>query len=202
MVFVRRARRGAGGTPACVAGLSGAEPRHVHVHPSVSTSPGVLRDSDLVRAARGSLFQDSGLVHAPSRPLAARVPGRPRGHPHARVVHAARARHGDHSPAGASAWVDAAIFFSDIVVPLKAIRSTSTSSPASGRRGTPDPGAEDLEQLVDLTPDHVPYITEAVQQLVAELGSTPLIGFAGAPFTLASYLVEVGRQRTTSTPRP
>ncbi|MFN2523651.1 MAG: uroporphyrinogen decarboxylase family protein, partial [Mycobacteriales bacterium] len=43
-----------------------------------------------------------------------------------------------------------------------------------------------------LTPDDVPYITDAVQQLVRELGGTPLIGFAGAPFTLASYLVEGG----------
>ncbi|HET7660460.1 MAG TPA: uroporphyrinogen decarboxylase family protein, partial [Oryzihumus sp.] len=40
--------------------------------------------------------------------------------------------------------------------------------------------------------EHVPYITEAVRLLVAELGDTPLIGFAGAPFTLASYLVEGG----------
>jgi uroporphyrinogen decarboxylase len=38
----------------------------------------------------------------------------------------------------------------------------------------------------------VPEVTEAVRMLVAELGDTPLIGFAGAPFTLASYLVEGG----------
>jgi uroporphyrinogen decarboxylase len=38
----------------------------------------------------------------------------------------------------------------------------------------------------------VPYITDAVRALVAELGATPLIGFAGAPFTLASYLIEGG----------
>src|SRR5690606_28529356 len=41
-------------------------------------------------------------------------------------------------------------------------------------------------------PERVPFITEAVRILVAELGPTPLIGFAGAPFTLASYLVEGG----------
>ena len=45
------------------------------------------------------------------------------------------------------------------------------------------------------TPDDVPYVTEAVRLLVAELGATPLIGFAGAPFTLASYLVEGGPSR-------
>ena len=50
----------------------------------------------------------------------------------------------------------------------------------------------DVEAIPDLTPDHVPFITEAVQGLVGELGSTPLIGFAGAPFTVASYLVEGG----------
>ena len=42
------------------------------------------------------------------------------------------------------------------------------------------------------TPEHVPFITEAVRALVGELGGTPLIGFAGAPFTVASYLVEGG----------
>jgi uroporphyrinogen decarboxylase len=50
----------------------------------------------------------------------------------------------------------------------------------------------DVERIPDLTPEHVPYITEAVTDLVGELGGTPLIGFAGAPFTVASYLVEGG----------
>ena len=45
------------------------------------------------------------------------------------------------------------------------------------------------------TPDRVPDIAESVRLLVAELGATPLIGFAGAPFTLASYLVEGGPSR-------
>jgi uroporphyrinogen decarboxylase len=89
--------------------------------------------------------------------------------------------------------VDAAIFFSDIVVPLKAIGVdldiVAGVGPVVAR---PIRERSDLEQLVDLTRDHVPYITAAVRQLVAELGSTPLIGFAGAPFTLASYLVEGG----------
>ena len=53
----------------------------------------------------------------------------------------------------------------------------------------------DVAAIPDLTPEHVPYITRAVGQLVAELGSTPLIGFAGAPFTVASYLVEGGPSR-------
>jgi uroporphyrinogen decarboxylase len=50
----------------------------------------------------------------------------------------------------------------------------------------------DVEAISDLAPEHVPFITEAVRGLVSELGGTPLIGFAGAPFTVASYLVEGG----------
>jgi uroporphyrinogen decarboxylase len=50
----------------------------------------------------------------------------------------------------------------------------------------------DVSQLRPLTPDDVPYITQAVAMLVGELGDTPLIGFAGGPFTLASYLIEGG----------
>jgi uroporphyrinogen decarboxylase len=89
--------------------------------------------------------------------------------------------------------VDAAIFFSDIVVPLKAVGVSSTSCRGSGPVvAQPFRTEADLDRLPVLTPDHVPYITEAVQALTGELGSMPLIGFAGAPFTLASYLVEGG----------
>jgi len=89
--------------------------------------------------------------------------------------------------------VDAAIFFSDIVVPLKAIGVDLDIVPGVGPVvAKPFRTAADLERLPALTPADVPYITEAVRNLVAELGSTPLIGFAGAPFTLASYLVEGG----------
>ena len=51
---------------------------------------------------------------------------------------------------------------------------------------------EDVAAIPDLSADDVPFITEAVRALVGELGDTPLIGFAGAPFTVASYLVEGG----------
>ena len=89
--------------------------------------------------------------------------------------------------------VDAAIFFSDIVVPLKAIGVDLDIVPGVGPVvAHPIRTAADLDQLVPLTPDHVPFVTEAVRQLVAELGLSPLIGFACAPFTLASYLVEGG----------
>jgi uroporphyrinogen decarboxylase len=89
--------------------------------------------------------------------------------------------------------VDAAIFFSDIVVPLRAIGVGIDIKPGVGPVvDHPVRSAADLEALRPLVPDDVPYITEAIANLVAELGSTPLIGFAGGPFTLASYLVDGG----------
>ncbi|MFB9582300.1 MULTISPECIES: uroporphyrinogen decarboxylase [Streptomyces] len=89
--------------------------------------------------------------------------------------------------------VDAAIFFSDIVVPLKAIGVDLDIKPGIGPVvARPIRSRADLAQLRDLTPEDVSYVTEAIGMLTGELGSTPLIGFAGAPFTLASYLVEGG----------
>ncbi len=89
--------------------------------------------------------------------------------------------------------VDAAIFFSDIVLPLKAVGVDLDIKPGVGPVvASPVRTLADVEAIPDLTPDHVPYITEAVRALVGELGGTPLIGFAGAPFTVASYLVEGG----------
>ena len=89
--------------------------------------------------------------------------------------------------------VDAAIFFSDIVLPLKAVGVDLDIKPGVGPVvADPVRTMADVEAIPDLVPEHVPYITEAVQGLVGELGATPLIGFAGAPFTVASYLVEGG----------
>src|SRR4051794_29822358 len=89
--------------------------------------------------------------------------------------------------------VDAAIFYSDIVVPLKAVGVDLDIVPGVGPVvAEPFRTRADLDRLPELTPDDVPYITQAVHQLVSELGPTPLIGFAGAPYTLASYLVEGG----------
>jgi uroporphyrinogen decarboxylase len=50
----------------------------------------------------------------------------------------------------------------------------------------------DVDALPDLEPDRLAFLETAVRRLVAELGPTPLIGFAGAPFTLATYLIEGG----------
>jgi uroporphyrinogen decarboxylase len=89
--------------------------------------------------------------------------------------------------------VDAAIFFSDIVLPLKAVGVDLDIKPGVGPVvAHPVETIADVEAIPDLTPEHVPFVTESVQALVAELGATPLIGFAGAPFTVASYLVEGG----------
>jgi uroporphyrinogen decarboxylase len=89
--------------------------------------------------------------------------------------------------------VDAAIFFSDIVVPLAAVGVDLDIVPGVGPVvAKPIRSRADLDRLPELTAEHVPYISEAVGLLTAELGDTPLIGFAGAPFTLASYLVEGG----------
>jgi uroporphyrinogen decarboxylase len=89
--------------------------------------------------------------------------------------------------------VDAAIFFSDIVLPLKALGVDLDIVPGVGPVvAKPVRTLADVAAIPDLTPEHVPFVTEAVRLLVAELGSTPLIGFAGAPFTVASYLVEGG----------
>lgn len=87
--------------------------------------------------------------------------------------------------------VDAAIFFSDIVVPIKAIGVDVDIVPGVGPViEQPFRTEGDLARLRDLQEDDVESILAAVRALVGELGSTPLIGFVGAPFTVASYLVE------------
>jgi len=89
--------------------------------------------------------------------------------------------------------VDAAILFSDIVVPLRAVGVDIDIKPGIGpvvERPFRDTG--DLARLRPLDPSDVPYIGEAVRALVSELDERPLIGFAGGPFTLASYLVDGG----------
>jgi uroporphyrinogen decarboxylase len=93
--------------------------------------------------------------------------------------------------------VDAAILFSDIVVPLVAtgleIDLVAGVGPVVAN---PIRSAADLDRLRPLEPDDVGFLSEAVGMIVSELGPTPLIGFAGAPFTLASYLVEGGPSKT------
>jgi uroporphyrinogen decarboxylase len=95
--------------------------------------------------------------------------------------------------------VDAAIFFSDIVLPLKAVGVDLDIKPGVGPVvAQPVRTLADVAAIPDLTPEHVPFTTAAIRSLVDELGATPLIGFAGAPFTIASYLVEGGPSKDHS----
>jgi len=93
--------------------------------------------------------------------------------------------------------VDAAILFSDIVVPLAAI---GVGIEVVTGRGPvieePFRGPEDLRRLRTLEPEiDIAHVLETVRIGVGEL-HVPLIGFAGAPFTLASYLIEGGPSRS------
>ncbi len=88
---------------------------------------------------------------------------------------------------------DAAIFFSDIVVPAAAVGFGVDVAPGTGPVvSEPFRSAADLARLRPLEPElDTPYVIEAVRILADSL-HVPLIGFAGGPFTVASYLVEGG----------
>jgi uroporphyrinogen decarboxylase len=94
--------------------------------------------------------------------------------------------------------VDAAILFSDIIVPYHAIGFGVDVEPGRGPViARPFASAADLERLRDVTDVDIAHVTQTIDLVVKELASTdtPLIGFAGAPFTVASYLVEGGPTR-------
>lgn len=93
--------------------------------------------------------------------------------------------------------VDAAILYSDIVVPVAAIGFGIDVAPGIGPVvDEPFSAASDLARLRPLDPEHdTPYVIETVEILAREL-TVPLIGFAGAPFTVASYLIEGRPSRT------
>lgn len=92
--------------------------------------------------------------------------------------------------------VDAAVLFSDIVVPVAAIGFGVDLKPGVGPVAEhPFAGPADLARLRPLEPEvDTPWVQETVRLLVREL-DVPLIGFAGAPFTVASYLIEGGPSR-------
>ena len=96
--------------------------------------------------------------------------------------------------------VDAAILFSDIVVPLHAIGFGVEIEPGRGPVvAEPFRGEADLARLRPFEPeDDAPYVAETARLVARELAGTgvALIGFAGAPFTVASYIVEGGPSRT------
>ncbi len=86
--------------------------------------------------------------------------------------------------------VDAAVLYSDIVTPLAAIGVGVDIEPGVGPvTDPPIRSAGDLQRIRPLEADDVAHVTETCAILAGEL-DVPLLGFAGAPFTLASYLVE------------
>lgn len=92
--------------------------------------------------------------------------------------------------------VDAAVLYSDIMVPLRAAGVDLDIVAGTGPViAEPFRTADDLDRLPGLDRSSLGFLTESVRLLRRELGSTPLIGFAGGPFTLASYLVEGGPSR-------
>jgi len=94
--------------------------------------------------------------------------------------------------------VDAAVLYSDIVVPPHAVGFGVDVRPGTGPvAATPLRSAGDLERLRPLVAEDVEYVTDTVDILVRELpADVPLLAFAGAPFTVASYLVEGAPSRT------
>ncbi|MBU1948065.1 MAG: uroporphyrinogen decarboxylase, partial [Candidatus Eisenbacteria bacterium] len=88
---------------------------------------------------------------------------------------------------------DAAILFSDILVPLEPMGVPFNFDSGGPKIEKPIRHEEDITALriVDAR-EHLSYVGDAIRLLKTELGATPLIGFAGAPFTLASYLIEGG----------
>jgi len=92
--------------------------------------------------------------------------------------------------------VDAAVFFSDIVIPLKLagvpVDIVSGVGPVISE---PIASEHQLETLHGLDPHTLSPITQAMRLVVDELGATPVVAFGGAPFTVASYLIEGGPSR-------
>ncbi|MCA9549508.1 MAG: uroporphyrinogen decarboxylase [Myxococcales bacterium] len=86
--------------------------------------------------------------------------------------------------------LDAAIIFSDILIPVEAmgVPLDFDPGPVLGSKVASEADVDALKVPDPIT--DMPYVLEAVRQFVAGMPETPLIGFAGAPFTLAAYLIE------------
>ena len=94
--------------------------------------------------------------------------------------------------------VDAAVLYSDIVVPPHAAGFGIDVAPGTGPVA-PHPlrRRADLDRLRPLEATDIPYVAATVELVAAELGpAVPVLAFAGAPFTVASYLIEGGPSRT------
>ncbi|MGH3470887.1 MAG: uroporphyrinogen decarboxylase [Nocardioidaceae bacterium] len=92
--------------------------------------------------------------------------------------------------------VDAAILFSDIVLPLKALGVDLDIVAGTGPVvAQPVVDQAGVDAIPTFDPEALASVEQAIRLVTPELGATPLIGFAGAPYTLASYLVEGGPSR-------
>lgn len=93
---------------------------------------------------------------------------------------------------------DAAILYKDIMSPLGAIGvDVEIKSGIGPVIDNPIRSKKDVEKLGEIHPEQdVPYILDTIKLLTTEQLNVPLIGFTGAPFTLASYMIEGGRLKT------
>jgi len=93
--------------------------------------------------------------------------------------------------------VDAAIIFADLLLPLEPMGLPFEFTPGDGPRvERPVRTAADVEALSALHGSDLGYVGQAIAQVVSALDrQTPVIGFVGAPFTLASYMIEGGGSR-------
>jgi len=89
---------------------------------------------------------------------------------------------------------DAAILYKDIMSPLPALGvEVEIKSGVGPVISNPIRSAADVEKLGEIHPEEdVPYVLDTIKLLTQEQLTVPLIGFAGAPFTLASYMIEGG----------
>ena len=90
--------------------------------------------------------------------------------------------------------VDAAILYKDIMTPLPAIGvDVEIQSGIGPVISNPIQSLTDVEKLGELDPEKdIPYVLDTIKLLTTEQLSVPLIGFSGAPFTIASYMIEGG----------
>ncbi len=94
--------------------------------------------------------------------------------------------------------VDAAIIFSDILLPLEKMGIRLEYSQGDGPKiHNPVRTEKEIESLRIIEPEEdLPFVLEAIKKVSKELnGKLPLIGFAGGPFTMASYIIEGGHTR-------
>jgi uroporphyrinogen decarboxylase len=93
--------------------------------------------------------------------------------------------------------VDAAIVFSDILIPVEAMGMKLEFTEEGPELPEPVRTARDLGRLQVANPDRdCPWAAETIDRLLPQLGELPCLGFSGAPFTLAAYMVEGKTSKT------